>query len=128
MEKLDGVAGPDPALLLFRDVGVDLFDDWPGIGPLVLDMREVGREHNAVDANMLALLDRDPLVLHAEIDVVTHVMARQFFERVEAEIFLRPSEVALVPQIHMLEPERDPAEAGLGEEDLQPRMALEHAG
>ena len=91
-------------------------------------MREVGGEHDAVDADMLTLLDRDALVLHAEIDVVSHIVARQFLERLEAEIFLRPAEMALIPQIHMLEPERDPAEAGLGKEDLQLWMALEDAG
>src|SRR5580704_7196625 len=77
---------------------------------------------------MLAFLDRDPLVLHAEIDVLAHIVARQFLQWLEAEILLRPAEVALVPQIHMLEPERDPAEAGLGEEDLELRMTLEYAG
>src|SRR5207248_8580389 len=116
LEELDGVAGPDLALVGFRDIGVDLVDDRPRVRPFVLDVREVGREHDAVDADMMAFLDRDPLVLHAEIDVLAHIVARQFFERLEAEIFLRPAEMALVPQIHMLEPERDPAEAGLGKE------------
>src|SRR5690348_10155980 len=90
-------------------------------------MREVGREHDAVDADVMALLDCDALVLHAEIYVLAHIVAGQFLKRLEAEIFLRPAEVALVPQVHMLEPERDPAEAGLGEEDLELRMPLEHA-
>src|SRR5260370_21913430 len=128
IKEVDGVAGPDLALVGFRDVGVDLVDDRPRIGPFVLDVREVGREHDAVDADVLALLDRHTLVLHAEIDVLAHIVARQFLQGLEPEIFLRPAEVALVPQIHVLEPERDPAEAGLGKEYLELRMALEHAG
>src|SRR6516162_1161771 len=36
--------------------------------------------------------------------------------------------MALVPKIHVLEPERDPAKPGLCEEDLEPRVALEHTG
>src|SRR5689334_9252613 len=74
LEELDGVTGPDLMLIVRRDVGVDLVDDRPGIGPFVFDMREVGGEHDAIDADMLAFLDRHPLVLHAEIDVVADVM------------------------------------------------------
>src|SRR5690348_3153844 len=37
LEELDGVAGPDLALIIRQDVGVDLVDDRPGIGPFVLD-------------------------------------------------------------------------------------------
>src|ERR1700757_2845003 len=77
---------------------------------------------------MLALLDRHPLVLHTEIDVLAHIVAGQFLQWLEPQIFLRPADMALVPQIHVLEPERDPAEAGLGKEDLELRMALEYAG
>src|SRR5579859_1411025 len=91
-------------------------------------MREVGGEHDAVDPDMLALLDRDALVLHAEIDVLAHVMARQFLERLEAEIFLRPTEMPLIPEVGVLEPERHPAQSRLGEENLQLREALEDAG
>ncbi len=91
-------------------------------------MREVGGEHDAVDANMLAFLHGHPFVLHAEIDVLANIMARQFLQWLEAEIFLGPAEVALVPQIGVLEPERDPTEAGLSEEDLQFRKAFEYAG
>src|SRR5438034_2454486 len=91
-------------------------------------MREIGGEHDAIDADMLALLDRHPLVLHAEIDVLADVMAGQFLERLEAQILLRPAEMALVPEIHVLEPERDPAKPGLGKEDLQLWIALEDAG
>src|SRR5882724_10678521 len=78
LEEFNGVAGPDLALILCRDIGVDLVDDRPGIGPFVLDVGEVGREHDAVDADMVAFLDRHPLVLHAEIDVLTDVMTGQF--------------------------------------------------
>src|SRR5215469_9187928 len=128
VEELDGVPGPDPAFVVLGDVGIDLVDNRPGIGPFVLDMREVGREHDAVDADMLPLLDRDALVLHAEIDVVAHVMARQLLQGLEAEIFLRPAEMALIPEIGMFEPEWDPAEACLGEKDLQFWEALKNAG
>ena len=97
LEELHGVTGPDLALIRFRDVGIDLVDDRPGIRPFILYVRKVGGEHDPVDADMLALLDRHPLVLHAEIDMIPHVIARQFLERLEAEIFLRPAEMALVP-------------------------------
>src|SRR6266478_10169118 len=80
LEEFDGVAGPDLVLIFCRDVRVDLVDDRPGIGPLVLDMREVGGEHDAIDADMLAFLDRHPLVLHAEIYVLTDIMAGQFLQ------------------------------------------------
>ena len=90
-------------------------------------MREVGREHDVVDPDMVPLLDRDALVLHREIDVLAHVMARQFLERLEAELLLGPPDVALVPKVHVLEPKRDPAEPRLGEEDLQSRIALKDA-
>ena len=36
--------------------------------------------------------------------------------------------MALVPQIHMFEPERNPAEPSLGKEDLELRVALENPG
>src|ERR1700730_16717677 len=75
VEELDGVASPDLALIGLGDVGVDLFDDRPRVGPFVLDVREVGGEHDPIDTDMLALFDRHPLVLHAEIDVVAHVVA-----------------------------------------------------
>src|SRR4051794_30687463 len=78
VEKLNGVAGPDLVFLRLRNIGVDFVDDRPGIGPLVLDMWEIGREHDTVDADMLAFFDRHPLVLYAEIDVLAHVMAREF--------------------------------------------------
>ena len=77
---------------------------------------------------MLAFLDRDPLVLHAEIDVVADIMARQLLQRLEAEIFLGPAEMALIPEVGVLKPEWNPAEPRLGKEDLELRIALEDAG
>src|SRR5437879_9385287 len=46
LEVFDGVVGPDLALFVFRHVGVDLVDQWPRIGPFVLDVREVGGKHD----------------------------------------------------------------------------------
>jgi hypothetical protein len=40
LEELHGVAGPDPALIVLGDVGIDLVDDRPGIGPFVFDGRK----------------------------------------------------------------------------------------
>src|SRR5437660_5637224 len=75
----------------------------------------------------MALLDRHPFVLDAEINVLPDIVAGQLLQRLEAEIFLGPADMALIPQIHVLEPERDPAEPRLGKEDLQFRKALEDA-
>src|SRR5215470_8614126 len=91
-------------------------------------MWEIGRKHDAVNPDMLALLDRDPLVLHAEIDMLSYIVARQFLQRLEAEIFLGPAEVALIPKIGVLEPEWHPAEACFREKDLQFREPFEYAG
>ena len=74
-------------------------------------------------------LDRDPLhVLHAEVDVLTHVFARPLPERLQVEEALGPVAVPLVPVVRLLHPERDPSESRLGEEHLQIRNAIEHAG
>src|SRR5262249_24018909 len=107
-------------------IGIDLVDDAPRIGPFVFDVRETGGEHDVVDADIVALLDRHPFVLDAEIDVIADVVARQFLQRLKAQLFLGPTEMALVPKIHVIEPERDPAEACLSKEDLQFGKALEY--
>src|SRR5262249_33104613 len=73
LEEFDRVAGPDLAFIRLGDVGVDLIDHRARIGPLVFDVRKVGGEHDVVDADIVALLDRDPLVLNAEIDVIANV-------------------------------------------------------
>src|SRR5260370_41144856 len=63
LEELDGVVGPDLALILFWDVGVDLVDDRPRIGPFILDVREVGAEHEAGDTAMLSFIHRHTPIL-----------------------------------------------------------------
>src|SRR5882724_7414488 len=73
LEEFDGVAGPDLALILCRDIGVDLVDDRPGIGPFVLDVGKVGGEHYVVDADIVALFDGHPLVLDAEVNVLADI-------------------------------------------------------
>jgi hypothetical protein len=81
-------------------------------------MREIGREHDVIDADMVAHFDRDPLVLHREMDVFADVVARQFLQWLEAEHFLGPVEMPLVPEVHVFEPERDPPEPRFGEEHV----------
>src|SRR5580700_9250647 len=84
VEELDGVAGPDLVLLVGGHIGVDLVDDRPRIRPFVLDMRKIGGEHDVVDPDMMPLLDRDPLVLHREVDVFADVVARQFLKSLKS--------------------------------------------
>ncbi len=79
-----------------------------------------------VDADMVPLLDRDPLVLHGEIDVPADVLAGQRLQGLEAELLLGPADVPLVPEIHVFEPERDPAEPRFGEKHVELGEALEH--
>jgi len=47
------------------------------VWPFALDVREVGREHDVLDAHVVAELDRHALDgLDAEGDVLLHVLAR----------------------------------------------------
>ena len=66
-------------------------------------------------------------VLDAEVDVPAHVLARPPCERLEAEQALRPVAVPLVPVIRFFHPEGHPAQAGLGEEDLERGQPVEDA-
>ena len=92
-------------------------------------MREVGREHDALDVDVVTQLDRDALdVLQAERDVPAHVVARPPRQPLDVQQALRPVAVALVPVVGLLHPERYPAEARLGEEDSEVRQAIEDAG
>jgi hypothetical protein len=50
--------------------GVNFIDDRAGIRPLVLDMRDVGGEHDVAGADMVALFDSDFFVLDGEVDVL----------------------------------------------------------
>ena len=92
-------------------------------------MGKIGGEHDAIDAHVMTELDRHALdMLHAEEDVLSDVLARPLLERLEVEEPRGPVAVPLVPVVGLLHPERHPAQAGLGEKDLQLREAVEHAG
>ena len=83
------------------------------VRPVALDVRKVGGEHDVLDAHVVAQLDGHALdVLHAEEDVLPHVLAGPVLQRLEAEQPLRPVPVALVPVVGFLHPERHPARAG----------------
>ena len=129
MEELEHVARRDLEGFIGGDAVEETLRERPRIGPVALDVREVGGEHDVLRPHVVAQLDGHPLhVLHAEVDVLPHVVARPLRERLPVEEPRRPVAVALVPVVRLLHPERHPAETGLGKEDLQIREPVEDAG
>ena len=77
VEELEHVARGDPEGLVGGNAGEEALRERPRVRPVALDVREVGREHDVVRAHVMAQLHGHPLdVLHAEMDVVPHVLAR----------------------------------------------------
>ena len=77
VEELEHVARRDLEGLVGGDAVEEPLRERPRIGPVALDVREVGGEHDVLHAHVMAQLDGHPLhVLHAEVDVLPHVVAR----------------------------------------------------
>ena len=77
VEELQHVARRDLERLVRRHALEEPLGERARVRPVALDVREVGREHDVLDAHVVAQLDRHALdVLHAEGDVLPHVLAR----------------------------------------------------
>src|SRR6266850_8202962 len=71
---LEGLAG--------RNVSEQALGERPRVRPVALDVREIGGEHDALNAHVVSELDGHSLdVLHAEEDVLADVVARPLLER-----------------------------------------------
>src|SRR6516225_8683965 len=117
-KEFNRVSCPYHSLFVLGHVGVDLVNERLTSGPFTFDMREIRGKHNFSDANMMAQFYRHAFILDAEIDVVPDVIARAVIQRRKPQIILRPADVALIPEVTTLQPERHPSQTRLGEEDF----------
>src|SRR6185503_15620032 len=85
-EEREHVARADLEGFVGRHARKEPLGERARVGPVALDVREVGREHDALDAHVMPELDRHALhVLHAEENVLLHVLARLLLERLEVQ-------------------------------------------
>src|SRR3989442_683877 len=117
LKEVNRIAGPDLTPFVLRHLSIDLLNERSALGPLTLDVRKVGGKHDPLHPNMVARFHGDPFVLHAKINVVPDILTRQTLQGLEPQIFFRPADVPLVPQVGGFEPEGHPPEARFREED-----------
>src|SRR5581483_6197692 len=127
LEELNGIAAQHLIPLSFGDVRIDFVDQLGRARELALHVREVGGEHQAVHADVVPNLDRYPLALDAPLDVALDVVAGRLLQGLQPQVSLAPEDVALVLQVAVLEPERQPADTRLGHEDPQLGKTVEQA-
>src|SRR5262249_27425281 len=107
-----------------------LLDGLPGVRPRAVGVRVVGRPHHPVVAQRVDDTQADEVGLERRPHLAPEVLARAHRE---LEAALRAPEFPGVEElairvVHALQHVRQPADAGLGEDDLETRMALEGAG
>ncbi len=56
-----------------------------------------------------------------------YVRAGEFLERSKTQLFLRPADVALIPQVRMLQPKGHPAQARFSKGHLEAWETLKNA-
>ncbi len=122
----DVAARHHPNLFDRHAVEVEL-DDPTRLGPVRLLVREVGRPDQPVDPDRVTQLHADAVLLEAPVAMLADVLAREALHRAPAELPLDPGPMAVEANVRLLEPERDPPDLVLGEEEPQPGEAVEHA-
>jgi len=86
-------------------------------------VRVVALPGDGVETDYAARLDADGVVDEAG----DHVLAPHLARLAALEVLVRPGVVVLVHVVGALEEVRDPADAALGQRDLQLRVLLQHA-
>src|SRR5262245_16480679 len=115
---VDHIAGHELVLLCGGQACREAVERRLGVGPLALNVREVGGEHDVLDPEVVSELNCYMFrTLDAEQEVVLDVLAGLPLQRLEAKVSLRPVAMPLVPEVGLLHPERHPSQARLGKED-----------
>src|SRR5262244_4286484 len=128
MKKLDGVATDHLVFFRFRHADKVSFNNIHGVGPVGFLMRKVRAPDQAIDIDLVAQLDPDPVELKSPKAMLTDIFARQTGQRLETEQALGPANVAIITDVGPLQEKGNPPNLVFGEEDSQVGKAVEQAG
>src|SRR5215467_1733382 len=96
---------------------------WP-VGFLV---REVVRPDQAIDVQVMTVVDARAVALEPPIEIFIDQLAGLAGKRLDTVVALGPADVAVIACVGHLHEVRNPADRVLGKEDAEFRKALEHA-
>src|SRR5262245_19540482 len=83
MKKLDGVTADHLVFFRFRHAGEVSFNNIHGVGPVGFLMRKVRAPDQAIDIDLVAQLDPDPIELKSPKAMLADVLARPTVQRLE---------------------------------------------
>src|ERR1700722_13745334 len=123
VEDFTGIELDDPVRLVVGHVGQRRGDPLAAVGPVAVRVRVVDLDADAVDADLVAVLDAE-LVL----DVTAPEVLLEQVARPGLEVDRLVVAVASPDLIHALPDVGEPADAALGEHELEARVLLQLAG
>src|SRR5262245_16008641 len=119
MKKLDGVAADHLIFFRFRHAGKVSLYHTHGFGPVGLLMRKIRAPDQAINIDLVAQLDPDPIKLESPKTMLTDVLARRTVQRLETQQALGPANVAIITHVGRLQKKGNPPDLVFGEENLQ---------
>src|SRR5450756_2415077 len=123
VEDFTGIQLDDPVRLVIGDVGQRNGDFLAAVGPVAVRVRVVDLDADAVDADLVAVLDAELILDVAAPEMLLEQVARPCVE-VDGLVVAVP----LPDLVHALPEVGEPADAAFCEHELEPRVLLELPG